>query len=79
MFGELDRLADHPEYVQPRTQLELEQQVDGALLFPTLGVLLQRPLAHDIDALHATYTRSTAGCSRSGASAHRSTAHPSSS
>jgi predicted TIM-barrel fold metal-dependent hydrolase len=57
MFGELDPLADHPEYVNRQARIaQLEQQrVDGALLFPTLGVLLQRPLAHDVDALHATF------------------------
>jgi predicted TIM-barrel fold metal-dependent hydrolase len=57
IFGQLDPLSQHPEYVQRSARLKVmaEQGIDGALLFPTLGVLLQRPLAHDIDALHATY------------------------
>lgn len=57
MFGELDRLEDHPEYVDRDARLKImaDQGIDGALLFPTLGVLLQRPLWNDIDALHATY------------------------
>jgi predicted TIM-barrel fold metal-dependent hydrolase len=57
IFGELDRLEDHPEYVDRDARLKViaQQGIDGALLFPTLGVLLQRPLANDIDALHATY------------------------
>jgi predicted TIM-barrel fold metal-dependent hydrolase len=57
MFGDLDPLADHPEYVDRDARLAAlaKQRIDGALLFPTLGVLLQRPLAHDIHALHATF------------------------
>ena len=57
MYGELDPLDAHPEYVGREARLaSLDAQgVDAALLFPTLGVLLQRPLAHDVDALHATF------------------------
>lgn len=57
LFGDLDALADHPEYVDRNARLEVmaAQQVDGALMFPTLGVLLQRPLRDDVDALHATF------------------------
>ena len=38
-----------------RLEVMSRQGVDGALLFPTLGVLLQRPLRSDVDALHATF------------------------
>ena len=57
LFGELEPLANHPEYVDRAARLEVmsRQGVDGALLFPTLGVLLQRPLRSDVDALHATF------------------------
>jgi predicted TIM-barrel fold metal-dependent hydrolase len=58
MFGELDPLSGHPEYVERTSRLAVmdSQGVDGAMLFPTLGVLLQLPLAHDVDALHATFS-----------------------
>jgi predicted TIM-barrel fold metal-dependent hydrolase len=58
MFGELDPLASHPEYVERKSRLAVmdSQGVDAAMLFPTLGVLLQLPLAHDVDALHATFS-----------------------
>jgi predicted TIM-barrel fold metal-dependent hydrolase len=57
LFGELEPLAHHPEYVDRDARLEImaRQGIDGALLFPTLGVLLQRPLRSDVDALHATF------------------------
>ena len=57
MFGRLDPLSQHPEYVERSARLKVmeEHGIHGALVFPTLDVLLQRPLAHDVDALHATY------------------------
>ena len=76
LFGELEPLADHPEYVDRDARLEVmsRQGVDGALLFPTLGVLLQRPLRSDVDALHATFHAFNSGCSKTGASPRPSTA-----
>jgi predicted TIM-barrel fold metal-dependent hydrolase len=57
LWGKLEPLADHPEYVDRDARLGVlaSQGVDAALLFPTLGVLLQRPLHSDVDALHATF------------------------
>jgi predicted TIM-barrel fold metal-dependent hydrolase len=57
LFGGLEPLAEHPEYVdrQARLAVMAQQNIDGALLFPTLGALLQRPLADDSEALHATF------------------------
>lgn len=57
LFGQLDPLADHPEYVNREARLAVmaEQGLDATLMFPTLGVLMQRPLADDVDALHATF------------------------
>jgi predicted TIM-barrel fold metal-dependent hydrolase len=57
MFGDLDPLEAHPEYVDRKARLAAldAQGLSGAFLFPTLGVLLQRPLRYDVDALHATF------------------------
>lgn len=58
MFGSLDPISDHPEY-RDRTarvrQLD-EQGLEGALLFPTLGVGMQEALRKDIPALHAAFS-----------------------
>ena len=58
MFGELDPLDQHPAYRSRDARLRLldEQNMDGALLFPTLGVGMQEALRHDVRALHASFT-----------------------
>jgi predicted TIM-barrel fold metal-dependent hydrolase len=57
MFGDLDPIAEHPGYRDRDARLRLldEQGMDGALLFPTLGVGMQEALRHDIPALHAAF------------------------
>jgi predicted TIM-barrel fold metal-dependent hydrolase len=57
MFGDLEPLAEHPGYRNRDARVELldEQGMDGALLFPTLGVGMQEALKHDIGALHAAF------------------------
>ncbi len=57
MFGDLDPIADHPGYRDRDARVRLldEQGMDGALLFPTLGVGMQEALKHDIPALHAAF------------------------
>jgi predicted TIM-barrel fold metal-dependent hydrolase len=58
MFGELEPLAHHPGYRNRDARVALldEQGLDGALLFPTLGVGMQEALRHDVPALHAAFT-----------------------
>jgi predicted TIM-barrel fold metal-dependent hydrolase len=57
MFGELEPLDDHPAYRDRAARLRLldEQGMDGALLFPTLGVGMQEALRRDVPALHAAF------------------------
>jgi predicted TIM-barrel fold metal-dependent hydrolase len=57
MFGELDPIDQHPGYRDraARVQLLDEQEMEGALLFPTLGVGMQEALKHDVPALHAAF------------------------
>jgi predicted TIM-barrel fold metal-dependent hydrolase len=57
MFGELEPLSEHAAYREraARVQLLDEQGMEGALLFPTLGVGMQEALRHDIPALHAAF------------------------
>jgi predicted TIM-barrel fold metal-dependent hydrolase len=57
MFGDLEPMSDHPAYRErdARVQLLDDQGMDGALLFPTLGVGMQEALRHDIPALHAAF------------------------
>jgi predicted TIM-barrel fold metal-dependent hydrolase len=57
MFGELAPIADHPGYRNRQARLQLldEQDMDGALLFPTLGVGMQEALKKDVPALHAAF------------------------
>jgi predicted TIM-barrel fold metal-dependent hydrolase len=57
MFGELDPLAEHPGYRNRAARVKLldEQGMEGALLFPTLGVGMQEALRHDLPALHAAF------------------------
>jgi predicted TIM-barrel fold metal-dependent hydrolase len=58
MFGELEPIAHHPGYRHRDARVALldEQGLDGALLFPTLGVGMQEALRHDLPALHAAFT-----------------------
>src|SRR5215207_823931 len=46
LFGELDRLADHPEYLNRDERLRLmdEQGMQGAIFLPTLGVGMEQAL-----------------------------------
>jgi predicted TIM-barrel fold metal-dependent hydrolase len=57
MFGDLEPIADHPGYRNRDARVELldEQGMDGALLFPTLGVGMQEALKRDVPALHAAF------------------------
>jgi predicted TIM-barrel fold metal-dependent hydrolase len=57
MFGELDPLGQHPEYRDRDARVALldDQGMDGALLFPTLGVGMQEALKKDVPALHAAF------------------------
>ncbi len=57
MFGDLDALADHPGYQNrdARVRLLNEQGLEGALLFPTLGVGMEEALRRDPVALHAAF------------------------
>jgi predicted TIM-barrel fold metal-dependent hydrolase len=56
-FGDLERLADRPEYRDRDARLARmdSQGLDGCFLFPTLGVGIEEALAHDVDALYATF------------------------
>ena len=58
MFGDLDPLSEHPGYRDRAARLRLmdEQGLEGALLFPTLGVGMQEALKRDVPALHAAFT-----------------------
>jgi predicted TIM-barrel fold metal-dependent hydrolase len=57
LFGELDRLADHPEYQNRDARLALmdEQGLEGAIFLPTLGVGMEQALRHDPPALVAAF------------------------
>ncbi|MCU1355768.1 MAG: Amidohydrolase [Acidimicrobiales bacterium] len=57
MFGELEPIAEHPGYRNREARLQLldEQGMEGALLFPTLGVGMQEALRKDPIALHAAF------------------------
>ncbi len=57
MFGELDPLEQHAEYRDRDARLRLldEQGLDGAVLYPTLGVGMQEALKRDVPALHAAF------------------------
>jgi predicted TIM-barrel fold metal-dependent hydrolase len=57
LFGELDRLADHPEYQNRDARLTLmdEQGMQGAIFLPTLGVGMEQALRADIPALVAAF------------------------
>jgi predicted TIM-barrel fold metal-dependent hydrolase len=57
-FGDLERMADHPEYRNRDARLKVmdSQGLDGAFLFPTLGVGIEEALLPDIDAVQASFT-----------------------
>jgi predicted TIM-barrel fold metal-dependent hydrolase len=57
MFGDLDPMDEHPEYRDRAARVKLldEQGLEGALLFPTLGVGMQEALKRDVPALHAAF------------------------
>jgi predicted TIM-barrel fold metal-dependent hydrolase len=58
MFGELDPITEHPEYRDREARVRQlgGQGLDGALLFPTLGVGMQEALRRDLPALHAAFS-----------------------
>ena len=57
LFGELDRLADHPEYQDRDARLAVmdEQGMAGAIFLPTLGVGMEQALKDDVPALVAAF------------------------
>ena len=57
LFGDLDRLADHPEYQNRDARLALmgEQGIEGAIFLPTLGVGMEQALIDDVPALMAAF------------------------
>ena len=57
LFGDLDRLADRPEYVDRDARLRVmdAQGMQGAIFLPTLGVGMEQPLLHDPEALVAAF------------------------
>ena len=57
LFGELDRMADRPEYRDRDARIRLmdEQGMQGAILLPTLGVGMEQPLLNDPPALIAAF------------------------
>lgn len=57
LFGELDRLADHPEYQDRDARLALmdSQGMEGAIFLPTLGVGMEQALIQDPPALLAAF------------------------
>jgi len=56
-FGELEPIADHPEYRERDARLRVmdQQGVEGCFMFPTLGVGLEEALVGDPEAIHATF------------------------
>ena len=56
-FGDLESIADHPEYRERAARLRVmdAQGVEGCFLFPSLGVGLEEPLTGDPEAIHATF------------------------
>jgi predicted TIM-barrel fold metal-dependent hydrolase len=57
LFGELDSLADHPEYQDRDARLQLmdRQGLEAAIFLPTLGVGMEWSLAQDPTALVAAF------------------------
>ena len=56
-FGDLERLADRPEYQQRDARLAVmdEQGLEGCFMMPTLGVGMEEALQHDIPACVAAF------------------------
>ncbi|MBK5288769.1 MAG: amidohydrolase [Acidimicrobiia bacterium] len=54
-FGELDPIS--PAYREPAARLALmdDQNMEGCLLFPTLGVGMEQALVHDPEAAHSAF------------------------
>lgn len=57
LFGELEPIADRPEYRNRAARLDVmdRQNLDAAVLLPTLGVVLEPGLLDDPEALVASY------------------------
>ena len=57
LFGDLDPLTDHPEYLDRDARLKLmdEQGMRGAIFLPTLGVGMEQALLDDPPALLAAF------------------------
>jgi len=57
LFGELESIADHPEYRNRDARLAFMdgQGMGGAILLPTLGVGMEQALLHDPEALIAAF------------------------
>ena len=57
LFGDLDPLSDHPEYLDRDARLKLmdEQGMSGAIFLPTLGVGMEQALLDDPPALLAAF------------------------
>lgn len=57
LFGELDRIADRPEYRDREKRIELmdQQGMQGAIFLPTLGVGMEQALINDREALVAAF------------------------
>ena len=57
LFGDLDPLSDHPEYLDRDARLKLmdDQGMSGAIFLPTLGVGMEQALLDDPPALLAAF------------------------
>ena len=57
-FGELEPLSERPEYRDRDAKIDLltKQNLDGCLLFPTLGVGMESALEKDLPALQAAFS-----------------------
>lgn len=57
-FGELEDLADRPEYRNRDARLKVMdgQGIDGCFMFPTLGVGMESALEHDPPAMRAAFS-----------------------
>ena len=64
------RSSEHPAYRDRDARVRQldEQGLDGALLFPTLGVGMQEALRRDLPALHAAFSAFNRGSTTTGAS-----------
>jgi predicted TIM-barrel fold metal-dependent hydrolase len=57
LFGDLDRMDDHPEYRDREARLTVmdRQGLDAAIFLPTLAVGMEQALLHDPEALVAAF------------------------